>query len=164
MISSKSYSKKTELMKLLTIVLLSVFDLGMASSTLARDYSNLVAEGYRWVMVDAHTPLEANIGKMKVDTSRLGNLAENDQVFLFLMDYANRQRIKIWGRAKVVENDPDLILRLMPRNYRAHPEQVIVITVEAWDENCNSNIPHLIPAEEAADVINSLNHKIDLGL
>ena len=78
------------------------------------------------------------------------------------MDYENRERIKIWGRAKVVEDDSDLISRLMPKNYRARPEQVIIITVEAWDGNCNSHIPHLIPAEEAAKMIDSLNQKIDV--
>jgi predicted pyridoxine 5'-phosphate oxidase superfamily flavin-nucleotide-binding protein len=92
----------------------------------------------------------------------LGNLAENDRVFLFLMDYENQERIKIWGRAKVVENDSDLISRLMPENYRARPEQALVITVEAWDGNCNSHIPHLIPAEEAAKVIDPLTHKIQV--
>ena len=91
----------------------------------------------------------------------VGNLAENDRVFLFLMDYENRERIKIWGRAKVVEKDSDLISWLMPKNYRARPEQAIIITVEAWDGNCNSNIPHLIPAEEAAKMIDSLTQKID---
>ena len=44
----------------------------------------------------------------------LGNLAENDRAFLFLIDYANRRRIKIWGRARVVDDDPELIARLMP--------------------------------------------------
>jgi uncharacterized protein len=92
----------------------------------------------------------------------VGNLAENDRVFLFLMDYENRERIKIWGRAKVVENDSDLISRQMPKNYRARPEQAIIITVEAWDGNCNSHIPHLIPAEEAGKVIDSLIQKIDV--
>jgi uncharacterized protein len=92
----------------------------------------------------------------------IGNLAENDRVFLFLMDYENRERIKIWGRAKVVEDDPDLISRLMPDNYRARPEQAIIITVEAWDGNCNSHIPHLVPAEDAAKMIDSLTQKIDV--
>jgi predicted pyridoxine 5'-phosphate oxidase superfamily flavin-nucleotide-binding protein len=91
----------------------------------------------------------------------IGNLAENDRVFLFLMDYENRERIKIWGRAKVVENDSDLISRLMPKEYRARPEQAIIITLEAWDGNCKSHIPHLIPAEEAAKTIDSLTQKID---
>ena len=90
----------------------------------------------------------------------IGNLAENDRVFLFLMDYENRERIKIWGRAKVVENDSELISRLMPKDYRARPEQAIVITLEAWDGNCKSHIPHLIPAEEAAKTIDSLTQKI----
>jgi len=92
----------------------------------------------------------------------IGNLAENDRVFLFLMDYENQERIKIWGRAKVVEDDPELISRLMPENYRARPEQAIIITVEAWDGNCHSHIPHLVPAEDAAKMIDSLTQKIDV--
>ena len=76
-----------------------------------------------------------------------GNLDGNDRVHVFLMDYANSQRIKIWGRAKVVDDDPDLIARLMPDGYRARPERAIVITVDAWDVNCPQHIPSLWPEE-----------------
>lgn len=65
-----------------------------------------------------------------------GNLAENDKAFLFLMDYANRRRIKLWGRAHVIADDPVLIRQLMPEGYRARPEQAILFYVEAWDVNC----------------------------
>ena len=78
-----------------------------------------------------------------------GNLAENDQVFLFLMDYQNRQRIKIWGRAKV-SAEPALLARLMPEGYAARPEQAIVVRMEAWDANCPQHIPHLVPFERIA--------------
>ena len=62
-----------------------------------------------------------------------GNLAENPKAHLFLIDYVNRQRIKIWGTAKVVEDDPELLAKLMPQGYKARPEQVIVFTITAWD-------------------------------
>lgn len=79
----------------------------------------------------------------------LGNLAENPKVHLFLIDYARRQRVKIWGEATVVEDDPALLARLTPAGYRARPERAIVIRVTAWDANCPQHIPQRL---EAADV------------
>ncbi len=69
-----------------------------------------------------------------------GNLSENDKAYIFLMDYANRRRIKIWGRARVVDDDPDLIARLADADYKAQPEQAIVFHVTAWDVNCPQHI------------------------
>lgn len=88
-----------------------------------------------------------------------GNLADNDRAFLFLMDYANRRRIKIWGRARV-SHDPALIAQLMPENYRARPEQAIVFTVEAWDVNCPQHIPQKLDAADVAGAIAHLNARI----
>ena len=82
-----------------------------------------------------------------------GNLQDNDQAFLFLIDYMLRQRIKVWGRARVVENDPELIAKLMPADYKARPEQAILFTVAAWDANCPQHIPQRF---EAADVAAAL--------
>lgn len=70
-----------------------------------------------------------------------GNLVENDKAFLFLMDYENRRRIKLWGRARVIDDDPALVARLMPEGYRANGEQAIVFEVLAWDVNCPQHIP-----------------------
>lgn len=89
-----------------------------------------------------------------------GNLDGNDQVHLFLMDYANRQRIKVWGRAEVVDDDPDLMSRLMPDGYRARPERAIVITVEAWDVNCPQHIPELFPLEVVQQATAKLSARI----
>jgi uncharacterized protein len=82
-----------------------------------------------------------------------GNLAENDRAFLFLIDYAQRRRVKIWGTARVVEDDAALVASLMPAGYRARPEQAIVFSVEAFDENCPQHIPQRF---EAADVARAL--------
>jgi predicted pyridoxine 5'-phosphate oxidase superfamily flavin-nucleotide-binding protein len=82
-----------------------------------------------------------------------GNLEDNDRAFLFLIDYMLRQRIKIWGRARVIEGDPELTPRLMPANYKARPEQAILFTVTAWDANCPQHIPQRF---EAADVAAAL--------
>jgi predicted pyridoxine 5'-phosphate oxidase superfamily flavin-nucleotide-binding protein len=82
-----------------------------------------------------------------------GNLSENPKAYLFLIDYAHRRRIKIWGEARVVEGDAELTAKLMPENYRARPEQVILFTVTAWDTNCPQHIPQRF---EAADVAAAL--------
>src|SRR5262245_23471691 len=78
----------------------------------------------------------------------LGNLAENDRAYLFLLDFARRRRIKVWGRARVVENDPALLERLADPGYRARPERALLFTVEAWDVNCTQHItPRFTEAE-----------------
>jgi predicted pyridoxine 5'-phosphate oxidase superfamily flavin-nucleotide-binding protein len=82
-----------------------------------------------------------------------GNLGDNPQVFLFLIDYAARRRVKLWGTARVIEGDAALTARLMPEGYRARPEQAILITVSAWDTNCAKHIPQRF---EAADVAAAL--------
>ena len=82
-----------------------------------------------------------------------GNLAENHKAHLFLIDFAHRQRIKIWGEARVIEGDAELMARLMPHGYKARPEQVILFTVSAWDANCPQHIPQRF---EAADVVAAL--------
>jgi uncharacterized protein len=91
----------------------------------------------------------------------LGNLTENDQAFLFLMDYANRRRVKLWGRARVIEDDPGLIHALMPPGYRARPEQAILFTIEAWDINCSQHIPQKFDAADVGAVLAQLKARID---
>jgi hypothetical protein len=83
----------------------------------------------------------------------LGNLAENPKVHLFLIDYAHRRRVKIWGEARVVEDDPALLASLSSPDYDARPERAFVIHVTAWDANCPQHIPVRL---EAADVERAL--------
>jgi predicted pyridoxine 5'-phosphate oxidase superfamily flavin-nucleotide-binding protein len=78
----------------------------------------------------------------------VGNLAENDRMFLLLLDYAERTRLKIWGRGEAIDNDPALLERVQDPNYSARVERIIRMRVEAWDTNCNSHIPHLLPGTE----------------
>jgi len=89
-----------------------------------------------------------------------GNLADNPRAFIFLMDYVNRRRVKIWGRARVVADDPHLVARLMPEGYKARPEQAILFAIAAWDVNCQQHIPHLLPAESVAAVIDTLRGQV----
>jgi uncharacterized protein len=89
-----------------------------------------------------------------------GNLAENAKAMLFLMDYASRRRVKIWGTARVVEDDPELIARLFPDGYRARAEAAILFTVEAWDVNCPQHIPQMFFAEDVAAAVTQLNERV----
>lgn len=89
-----------------------------------------------------------------------GNLAENPKAHLFLIDYATRQRIKLWGTARVVEDDKALIARLMPANYRAKSEQAILFTVAAWDANCPQHIPQRLEAGDVAKALQSRDRRI----
>jgi predicted pyridoxine 5'-phosphate oxidase superfamily flavin-nucleotide-binding protein len=91
----------------------------------------------------------------------LGNLSENDQAYLFLMDYPNRQRVKIWGRAEIVEDDPSLLDRLVDPTYPARPERAIVFHIEAWDINCPQHIRPRFTEEELAPVVEKLQARID---
>jgi len=91
-----------------------------------------------------------------------GNLAENPQAHLFLMDYATRQRIKLWGMARVVEDDAQLVTRLMPPGYRAKGEQAILFHVDTWDANCPQHIPQRFDAAEVAQALEEGDRRIAL--
>jgi predicted pyridoxine 5'-phosphate oxidase superfamily flavin-nucleotide-binding protein len=89
-----------------------------------------------------------------------GNLSENPKAQLFLMDYENRQRVKIWGDAHVIEGDEALIAKLTPVGYAAKPEQVIVFTVKAWDANCPQHIPVRLDAEKVKAALDQRDLRI----
>lgn len=90
----------------------------------------------------------------------LGNLQENPRAHLFLIDYAERKRVKIWGEAHVVEDDPELVKRLMPENYKARASQVIVFRINAWDANCPQHIPQRFEATDVAAAIEERDQRI----
>ena len=89
-----------------------------------------------------------------------GNLAENPKANIFIMDYAHRRRVKLWGTARVVEDDPALMRSLMPQGYRAKPEQVILFTIAAWDTNCPQHIPQKFDAADVAAVLAARDARI----
>jgi predicted pyridoxine 5'-phosphate oxidase superfamily flavin-nucleotide-binding protein len=90
----------------------------------------------------------------------ISNLAGNDRAYLFLLDFANRQRVKVWGRARVVENDPALMERLVDPTYRARPERAILVTIEAWDINCSQHITERFTQSEVALAVAGLRERI----
>jgi predicted pyridoxine 5'-phosphate oxidase superfamily flavin-nucleotide-binding protein len=100
---------------------------------------------------------EATIGFVDFVGNRqyitLGNLSENPRAHLILIDYAHRKRVKVWGEARVIEEDTALTKELMPGGYKARPSQVILFEVHAWDANCPQHIPQRF---EAADVATAL--------
>ena len=91
-----------------------------------------------------------------------GNLEDNSRAFIFLIDYVQKTRIKIWGTAEVIEDDPDLIEQLMHsvQPYRAAPEQAVIFTVDAWDANCPQHIPVRIDAEWVKATLEEKEQKI----
>jgi len=90
-----------------------------------------------------------------------GNLLDNPKAYLFLIDYARRQRIKIWGTARAVEGDAKLTTELMPENYKARPEQVVLFTVSAWDSNCPQHIPQRFGAADVAAALAERDRRIE---
>ena len=90
----------------------------------------------------------------------LGNLSENDRAQIFLIDYANRRRVKVWGRARVVEDDPVLLERLADPDYPGRPERAILLTVEAWDVNCPQHITPRFTEADLAPGIGRLKARI----
>lgn len=89
-----------------------------------------------------------------------GNLRDDDRICLFLIDYERRRRIKIWGTARVVPATPELVAQLAELGYRARIEQVILVTVRAWDVNCPQHIPQKLDAAEVALAIDTLKKRI----
>src|SRR5712671_4923196 len=89
-----------------------------------------------------------------------GNLTENPKAHIFVMDYAHRRRVKIWGEARVVDDDPALLQSLMPAGYKARPEQVILFKIAAWDTNCPQHIPQKFDAADVAAALASRDARI----
>jgi len=90
----------------------------------------------------------------------VGNLSENPKAFLFLMDYANQQRVKVWGTARVVEDDPALLDRLRDPEYPGRVERAVVFTVESWDVNCPQHIHRRFSQAQVAPVVEQLQAKV----
>jgi hypothetical protein len=84
----------------------------------------------------------------------LGHLKENDRAHMFILHFATQQRLKLWGRARVVENDTELMERLVEPAYKARPQRAIVFTLEAWDVNCTQ---HIVPRYSEAEIAPGIN-------
>jgi uncharacterized protein len=89
-----------------------------------------------------------------------GNLSENPKAYIFVMDYAHRRRVKLWGEARIVEDDPALLQSLMPKGYRARPEQALLFKISAWDTNCPQHIPQKFDAADVAAALASRDTRI----
>ncbi|MEZ5361462.1 MAG: pyridoxamine 5'-phosphate oxidase family protein [Bryobacterales bacterium] len=90
----------------------------------------------------------------------MGNLSENDRAFLFLMDYPNRQRIKIWGRARFIEDDPGLLEKVRDPGYPGRAERALVFTIEAWDVNCTQHIQQRFTPDEIESATGKLSERV----
>jgi predicted pyridoxine 5'-phosphate oxidase superfamily flavin-nucleotide-binding protein len=90
----------------------------------------------------------------------LGNLSENSKAFIFLIDYVNSRRIKLWGTGRVVEGDPALLERLRDPDYPGKVERVILFEIESWDVNCPQHIHKRFPQTMVAPMIEELQAKV----
>ena len=90
----------------------------------------------------------------------LGNLAENPKAFIFLIDYVNSRRIKLWGTARVIDDNPDLLEQLRDSDYPGRVERAIVFSIEAWDINCPQHIHKRFPQREVAPVVEQLQQRV----
>ena len=89
-----------------------------------------------------------------------GNLADNPRAYLFLIDYAHRRRVKIWGEAHMVEGNAGMIAALMPEGYAAQPERALLFKVAAWDANCPKHIPQRFEAAEVKAALDERDARI----
>jgi uncharacterized protein len=90
----------------------------------------------------------------------VGNLSENDQAFLFLMDYRHRRRLKMFGRARIVEVDPEILALVQDRDYEATVERAILFEIEGWDWNCPQHIPIRYTEVEVTEMVKALGDRI----
>ncbi|MEI7872202.1 MAG: pyridoxamine 5'-phosphate oxidase family protein [Alphaproteobacteria bacterium] len=90
----------------------------------------------------------------------LGHLKENDRAHIFILHFATQQRLKLWGRARVVEDDAELMERLVDPAYKAKPQRAIAFRIEAWDINCRQHIVARYSEAEIAPAVNQLTQRI----
>jgi uncharacterized protein len=90
----------------------------------------------------------------------LGHLKENDRAHIFILHFATQQRLKLWGRARVVEGDIALMERLVDPSYKAKPQRAIVFELDAWDVNCRQHIVARYSEAEMAPAVNKLVARI----
>jgi predicted pyridoxine 5'-phosphate oxidase superfamily flavin-nucleotide-binding protein len=90
----------------------------------------------------------------------LGNLSENPKAFIFLMDYANSRRVKLWGTAQVIENDAALLTRLTDPAEPGTVQRAILVTIEAWDINCPQHIHKRFSQRQIAPIIEKLQSRV----
>lgn len=94
----------------------------------------------------------------------IANLSENYRAYLFLLDPARRQRIKVWGHARVVENDPVLIEKLFDHGYKAKPERAILFSIDAWDVNCSQHIVTRFTETDIEQILGSMQAKAQVRI
>ncbi len=92
----------------------------------------------------------------------IGNFVDNTKAFIFLMDYRNKRRIKIWGDVEVVEDDPELMSKLVVDDYQGKPERAFIFTIEAWDSNCPQHIVRRWSENEVAPLVDAMKKRIEI--
>jgi len=115
-------------------------------------------EGFLCVLDEKTLGFADYVGNRQYITT--GNLSENARAMMFIMDYAARRRLKLWGKARLITEDAALLARLWPQGYPARPEQAILFELAAWDSNCPQHIPRLFAAEDVGETIRAMQARI----
>ena len=110
-------------------------------------------------VLDEHTLGFADFGGNRQYITT-GNLSENPHAFIFLMDYANSQRVKLWGTARVIDDDPELLNRLRDPQYPGRVERAILFTLEAWDINCPQHIHKRFTERQVSPIVDKLKSRV----
>ena len=116
-------------------------------------------KGFLKVLDDKTLAFADYVGNMQYIT--VGTLRENNKAYIFLIDYPTKTRMKIWGTAKIVENDPDLLAQIHSTDYKAKVERAIIFTIEAWDVNCPQHIQQRFTREELKLEFDALKNRIE---
>lgn len=122
-------------------------------------YSIAAAAGFPEAHRQPHAGLRRLRGQPAVHLP-LGHLRENDRAHIFVLHFATQQRLKLWGRARIVEGDLELMERLVDPAYRARPQRAIAFTIEAWDINCRQHIVPRYSEAEIAPAVDNLARRI----
>ena len=112
--------------------------------------------------LDAQTLAFADFGGNRQMLST-GNLATNDRVTLFLMDYPRRERLKVLGHARVLDarERPEMIPQVLPAGFKpTQVERIFVIDVLSYDWNCSQFITPRYTAEEVETAVAPLRQRI----
>ncbi len=110
-------------------------------------------------VLDEHTLAFADFSGNRQYIS-MGNLEENPKGFIFLMDYPNRRRIKLWGELEVVENNSELLEQLADPEYKGKPERAFVFHLVAWDVNCPQHITRRFSEEDIGPRMRELRERV----
>jgi predicted pyridoxine 5'-phosphate oxidase superfamily flavin-nucleotide-binding protein len=88
-----------------------------------------------------------------------GNINDNNRVSMILLDYPSKTRLKIWAETEILEPDMNLELsaKLIPSDYQAKIERLVIFHIKAFDWNCPQHITPKYTLKEMKELLKSDN-------